>query len=64
MLLTAEGNLVTILQEDVEEIVPGKSSMPDDLTKYLTRSELRDLVAYLAERKSDPADASAHGEGR
>ncbi len=64
VLLTAEGNLVTILQEDVEEIVPGKSSMPDDLTKYLTRSELRDLVAYLAERKSDPADASAHGEGR
>jgi quinoprotein glucose dehydrogenase len=41
----------------VSEIVArrkGISSMPDDLVKYLTRRELRDLVAFLASLQVDP----------
>ena len=26
----------------------GKSSMPEDLLKYLTKAELRDLIEFLA----------------
>ena len=35
----------------------GKSSMPDDLTKFMTLRELRDLVAYLASLQVDPRAA-------
>jgi quinoprotein glucose dehydrogenase len=64
VLLNADGNLVTIPMEDVDQMVPGKSSMPEDLTKYLTKFELRDLIAFLAEQKTDPTAAGGHGEDR
>ena len=47
-LITAEGKLVTIPQEQIEARKRGTSAMPADLTKYLTKSELRDLVEFLA----------------
>jgi quinoprotein glucose dehydrogenase len=51
VLMTAEGKLVTIAKENIEARKPGKSAMPEDLTKYLTRFELRDLIAFLAGQK-------------
>ncbi|HEX5106630.1 MAG TPA: PVC-type heme-binding CxxCH protein [Pirellulaceae bacterium] len=50
-LMTAEGQLVEILQADIEARKAGKSSMPEDLTKHLTRHELRDLVEFLSALK-------------
>jgi quinoprotein glucose dehydrogenase len=47
-LMTAEGALLTVAKNRIENRETGKSAMPEDLTKYLSRSELRDLVAYLA----------------
>lgn len=47
-LITAEGKLVTIPQAQIEARKSGTSAMPADLTKYLTKSELRDLVEFLA----------------
>lgn len=63
-ILTAEGNLITVLKDDIDMMVPGKSSMPEDLVKHLSDLELRDLIEFLAQQKTDPADASAHGEGQ
>lgn len=63
-LLTAEGNIVTVLKEDIDAIVPGKSSMPEDLVKHLSALELRDLIEFLAAQQSDPIDGLEHGEGR
>jgi quinoprotein glucose dehydrogenase len=50
-LMTAEGQLVTVAKKDIEERQAGKSAMPDDLVKHLTRFELRDLVEFLATLK-------------
>jgi quinoprotein glucose dehydrogenase len=51
-LMTAEGTLLVIPKSEIEEQVRGKSAMPEDLIKKLTRFELRDLVEYLANLRS------------
>ena len=50
-LMTPEGKLVTLAKSTIEARKPGKSSMPEDLLKYLTKAELRDLVEFLASLK-------------
>jgi quinoprotein glucose dehydrogenase len=50
-LMTAEGKLLTVEKELIATRKKGKSSMPADLTKYMTRRQLRDLVAYLGSLK-------------
>jgi len=47
-LITAEGNLVRVDKREIDERARGKSAMPEDLAKKLTKFELRDLVEYLA----------------
>jgi quinoprotein glucose dehydrogenase len=47
-LMTAEGKLVTVAKDEVDERHPGKSAMPEDVIKKLSKSELRDLVEFLA----------------
>ncbi|HUE70893.1 MAG TPA: hypothetical protein VMP01_08385 [Pirellulaceae bacterium] len=47
-LMTAEGMLVTIAKENIEARQEGKSAMPEDLIKRFSKSELRDLVEFLA----------------
>ncbi|MFN7804296.1 MAG: HEAT repeat domain-containing protein, partial [Planctomycetaceae bacterium] len=47
-LMTAEGNVVTVLKSEIDERARGKSAMPEDLAKKLSKFELRDLVEYLA----------------
>ena len=46
---------------DIEERRPGRSSMPRDLTDVLSRDEIRDLVAFLAQLK--PASPKPGDEG-
>jgi quinoprotein glucose dehydrogenase len=59
-LITAEGKLISLAREDIEQRRPAKSAMPDDLTKHLSKFEVRDLVAFLASLKeADLNDASA-----
>jgi quinoprotein glucose dehydrogenase len=50
-LITAEGKLLTIDKQSIEERNVGKSAMPEDLVKHLTPKELRDLVEFLASLK-------------
>ena len=47
-LMTAEGKLVVVAKSDVDERHPGKSAMPEDMIKKLSKSELRDLVEFLS----------------
>jgi quinoprotein glucose dehydrogenase len=47
-LMTSEGTIVVIPKSEIEEQVRGHSSMPEDLIKKMSRSELRDLVEFLA----------------
>ncbi len=50
-LITAEGQVVTIDKGTIEERRAGKSAMPEDLLKHLTRSDVRDVVEFLASQK-------------
>ncbi len=52
-LMDADGKLVTVDADAVVSRKKGKSSMPADLIKHLSRRELRDLVAYLSSLKGD-----------
>jgi quinoprotein glucose dehydrogenase len=55
-LIQNDGTKKRIYQDEVVARKKGKSSMPADLTKYMTKRELRDLVAYLASLKIDPRE--------
>jgi quinoprotein glucose dehydrogenase len=50
-LMTAEGQLLTVAKAKIDERARGKSAMPDDTVKHLTKRELRDLVEFLASLK-------------
>jgi quinoprotein glucose dehydrogenase len=50
-LMTAEGKLIVIDKSTIEDRNVGKSAMPEDLLKYLTKPELRDLVEFLSSLK-------------
>jgi quinoprotein glucose dehydrogenase len=47
-LMTAEGQLLTVPKAKIDERSRGKSAMPEDAIKHLSKRELRDLVEFLA----------------
>jgi quinoprotein glucose dehydrogenase len=50
-LMTPEGKLIEINKSAIDERTRGKSAMPDDVTKHLSKIDLRNLVEYLASLK-------------
>jgi quinoprotein glucose dehydrogenase len=58
-LMTAEGKPVVVPKAEIDERDSGKSAMPEDLIKHLSKAELRDLVEYLASLKETKV-----GEGK
>lgn len=53
-LLTPEGKTITVSKAEIDERASGKSSMPEDMTKYLNKRDLRDLIEFLATRANSP----------
>jgi quinoprotein glucose dehydrogenase len=53
-LMTPEGALIVVPKSKIEERRSGKSAMPEDLIKHLSRKEVRDLVEFLASLKEAP----------
>jgi quinoprotein glucose dehydrogenase len=51
-LLTSDGETVKVAKSDIEERQRGPSAMPADMTKHLTKSELRDIVEFLSTLKA------------
>ncbi len=50
-LMTPEAKLIEIPKSEIDEQKRGESAMPEDVIKNLSRSELRDLVEFLAGSK-------------
>jgi quinoprotein glucose dehydrogenase len=50
-LMTPEGTLIVVPRDEIDQRSRGPSAMPDDLIRHLSRSELRDLVEFLASLK-------------
>ncbi|TWT53663.1 Cytochrome c [Rubripirellula amarantea] len=57
-LIQSDGSEVRIYTDEIVARKKGNSSMPSDLTKYMTARELRDLVAYLASLQVDSRAAT------
>jgi quinoprotein glucose dehydrogenase len=53
-LMTAEGQLIAVPKDQIDERRRGLSAMPADLVDKMSRSELRDLVEYLTSLKETP----------
>ncbi len=51
-LIAADGTLLQVDKSNIEDQARGKSAMPEDVVKKLSKSELRDLVEYLAQQKA------------
>lgn len=54
-----DGQVVIIDKSQIEERATGKSGMPEDLVKKMTKADIRDLVEYLSTLKT--SDAAEHG---
>jgi len=60
VLVLADGNgLITIQKDNIDTRKTGQSPMPADIFKQLTKNELRDLVEYLANQKTEPEKPKA-----
>ena len=44
----SEGKLTELADEEIESQKRGMSAMPEGMNEFLTRSDLRDLIEYLA----------------
>ena len=53
-LMTAEGKSVTVPKDSIEERKRGPSAMPADVAAKLSKTELRDLIEFLASLKTAP----------
>lgn len=60
-LMTPKGAIVTIPADEIDDRGKGQSGMPSDITRGLTRAEIRDLVEYLSTLKVAKKSAS-HGK--
>ena len=54
-LMDADGNVISIPQDEIEGKRMGLSSMPTDLIEHLSPAEIRDLIEYLANRRLNEA---------
>ncbi|WP_166826239.1 PVC-type heme-binding CxxCH protein [Thalassoroseus pseudoceratinae] len=61
-LMDKNGAIIRVPTETIVDRAKGKSSMPEDMMKYLSKSDLRDLVEYLAQQKTPPKKPSGHAE--
>lgn len=58
-LMDANGGSIRVKQDDIDDRAVGKSGMPEDLIKNLSKADLRDLVEFLSSRKKSAA-ANGH----
>jgi quinoprotein glucose dehydrogenase len=56
-----DGGIVTVEKSKIEERAVGKSGMPEDLIKKMSKADVRDLVEYLSTLKNTSGPA-AHGK--
>ena len=55
LINSPEDGLVTVKTADIKERIKGPSGMPPGMQMVITKRELRDLIEYLATKKTPPA---------
>jgi quinoprotein glucose dehydrogenase len=59
VLLNADGKEVEVDLETVEDSVQGLSAMPEDLMKFMSQRDLRDVVEFLSSQRNASASSDA-----
>jgi len=59
-LMTAQGAIISVAKDEIDERAKGQSGMPSDIAKNLSRDDVRDLIEYLASLKV--AGDGSHGK--
>ncbi len=59
-LMLADGTVISLPKDEIDELAKGQSAMPADLIKHLSLADLRDLVEYLAQQKTPAPKVAGH----
>jgi quinoprotein glucose dehydrogenase len=59
-LMLANGTVISLAKDEIDELAKGQSAMPADLIKHLSLADLRDLVEYLAQQKTPAPKVAGH----
>jgi quinoprotein glucose dehydrogenase len=59
-LVLADGTVISLAKDEIDELAKGQSAMPADLIKHLSLADLRDLVEYLAQQKTPAPIVAGH----
>ncbi|QDT81143.1 Quinoprotein glucose dehydrogenase B precursor [Gimesia maris] len=62
-LMDAKGTVIRVAKEDIDERASGKSAMPEEIIKQLSKDDLRDLVEFLSQQKQKQKATSTKHEG-
>lgn len=54
-LMDSNGGIIKVQKDEIDDRAVGKSGMPSDIIKNLSKTDLRDLVEYLSTRKKASA---------
>ena len=61
--MDAKGTVIRVAKEDIDERASGKSAMPEEIVKQLSKDDLRDLVEFLSQQKQKQKATSTKHEG-
>lgn len=59
-LMLADGTVISLPKDEIDELAKGQSAMPADLIKHLSLADLRDLVEYLAQQQTPAPKVAGH----
>ena len=59
-LMLADGTVISLPKDEIDELAKGQSAMPTDLIKHLSLADLRDLVEYLVQQKTPAPEVAGH----
>ncbi|WP_417381260.1 PVC-type heme-binding CxxCH protein [Gimesia sp.] len=62
-LMDAKGTVIRVVKDDIDERASGKSAMPEEIVKQLSKDDLRDLVEFLSLQKQKQKATSTKHEG-
>ncbi|QDU05095.1 Quinoprotein glucose dehydrogenase B precursor [Gimesia chilikensis] len=62
-VMDAKGTVIRVPKDEIDERATGKSAMPEEIVKQLSKDDLRDLVEFLIQQKQKPKGPSNKHEG-
>lgn len=62
-LIDVEAKVITVQKDNIDGRKKGQSSMPEDLVKHLSQKDIRDIIEFLSQQKTEPKKGVVIPEG-